>query len=106
MRFTVHGVWQGKDVAVTWDDGRIDGPPEIVSLLEVHADLRRDGLGPALAATESGPHYDSAGLANPVATLLLCQQLFDRIDAIGDGTDTDATKLEVRARGVMRTLGA
>lgn len=100
MRFTVRGVWQGRPVDVTWEDGRLEGPEEVVVLLQYHAELRREGLGPALVAGPDGPRYDEAGLSNPMVAVLLMQQLLDEIRAI-EGEEGEPS-LEIRARNVFR----
>jgi hypothetical protein len=104
MRFIVRGEWQNKLVEVTWDDGKLEGPEEIVSLLHVHAELRRDKLGPPLDSPGDGANFDGAGLSNPVAALLLIQQLFDRVDSIEEGAG--GQRLEQRARNMMRSWGS
>lgn len=103
MRFSIFGRWKGRDATVTWDDGRLDGPPDVVDVLRLHASLRRSGLGPPLTATPDGPVYDHAGLRNPMTMLLLSFQLFDRVDAIG--SDDGGPRLELRANGMLRSVG-
>ena len=100
MRFVVRGVWQGKDVEIVWEDGSVHGPEEVVSLLHVHAGLRRDGLGPPLDSPAGGPNYDGKGLDNPRAALLLVEQLLDEVRSITN--DQDLGRTELRARHAMR----
>ncbi|EGO63519.1 hypothetical protein [Acetonema longum] len=37
MKYTVKGMIHGQDVEVTWEDGRLTGDPDVISLVQLNA---------------------------------------------------------------------
>jgi hypothetical protein len=60
MSFTVRGITNGNPVQVTWRDGRLDGDPDLVKLLEAYVEA-----GEPIATTPDGDVVE-ADLTDPV----------------------------------------
>jgi len=65
MRYAIRGVWRGQEVDVTWEDGRLDGPAELVIAIRSRASRTRD-----------------VDLRRPADALLVLQQVMDGVDVV------------------------
>lgn len=76
--FTVTGIYQGREVFLTWDEGRIEGDPEFIKALEKHAE-KRDYV----EVIGMGPISTNAHLSKPLPAAWLMGELLDSVISRG-----------------------
>lgn len=75
MSFTIKGTFGNRTVEITWEDGKLTGPPEVVQIIKADAKvLEREDVGPV-----GGPFTRTKHLSNPLSASIIIREVLDEV---------------------------